>query len=135
MIIDHIAIVVRSIDAVRETYEDFLGFRADTDVVLDERQKVNVQFFVNEAGERLELIEPVDMSSPSMNALRKGGGVNHICYRCEDLDVIVAEAAKRKIKAVCPPVPGAGHDGRRVAFFVHPHLGLIEYVEHKTEAK
>jgi methylmalonyl-CoA/ethylmalonyl-CoA epimerase len=129
MIIDHIAIVVRDINAVRDTYINFLGFKPISEITPDPLQKVNVQFLANEKGERLELIEPADPTSPSMNALKKGGGVNHICYRCNDLNTIIEEAKKQKIKMVAPPKPGAGHDGRRVAFFVHPHLGLVEYVE------
>jgi methylmalonyl-CoA/ethylmalonyl-CoA epimerase len=131
MIIDHIAIVVRSIKESREKYENFLGFRPVTDIIPDPIQKVNVQFLANEKGERLELIEPTDETSPSMNALKKGGGANHISYRCSDLDAVIEEAKKQKIKVVCPPVPGTGHDGRRIAFFVHPHLGLLEFVERK----
>jgi methylmalonyl-CoA/ethylmalonyl-CoA epimerase len=131
MIIDHIAIVVRKIDSVRDMYINFLGFNPVTEVIHDPLQIVNVQFLENEKGERLELIEPSDPASPSMNALKKGGGVNHICYRCEDLDEIIEKANTLKIKMVAPPKPGAGHDERRVAFFVHPHLGLLEYVEFK----
>lgn len=132
MVIDHIAIVVRSIKEAREKYENFLGFHPVTGIVPDPLQKVNVQFLANEKGERLELIEPIDETSPSMNALKKGGGTNHISYRCSNLDAVIEEAKKQKIKVVCPPVPGTGHDGRRIAFFVHPHLGLLEFVEYPS---
>lgn len=135
MIIDHIAIIVRNIKQASEMYRNFIGFTPETDIILDEIQKVYVQFFKNEKGERLEIIEPVDETSPSMNALKKGGGTNHICYRCENLDDLLKEAKKQRLKMVCPPVPGAGHEGRRVAFFVHPSLGLLEFVEYNEDNK
>ena len=115
MDIDHIAIVVRDIQIARVLYEDFLGFRPSTKIILDNVQKVRVQFFENDKAERIELIEPIDETSPSMNALKKGGGVNHICYKCSNLEQIISLAQAQKIKMVCSPVPGEGQlssDGR-----------------------
>ncbi|MFC1850273.1 VOC family protein [candidate division CSSED10-310 bacterium] len=131
MLIDHIAIVVKKIRDARDHYEGFLNFHPVTEIITDQIQKVKVQFLANEAGERIELIEPLDDSSPSMNALKKGGGVNHICYRCSHLESIVETARMKKIRMVCPPVPGAGLGGCRVAFFVVPAIGLVEFVEYE----
>lgn len=133
MNIDHIGIVVKNIKDAQRQYESLLGFRQQTDVILDRAQKVYVQFFVNKKGERLELIEPIDTTSPAYNALKKGGGVNHICFRCSNIEEAVKRAQQQKCFLVCHPVIGAGHEGQLIAFVVHSDFGLIEFVEFKEK--
>jgi methylmalonyl-CoA/ethylmalonyl-CoA epimerase len=132
MIIDHVGIVVPKIEEAGKIYPQVLEFTPATGVILDAIQKVYVQFFHNEEGQRIELIEPLDEESPAFNALKKGGGANHIGYRCSNVEDALANARTQNCIIVCQPVPGAGHEGRRVAFVVHPFLGLAEFVEYKN---
>ena len=131
MLIDHIGIVVPKIEEAGTIYQQVLGFTPATDVILDAIQKVYGQFFHNEEGQRLELIEPLGEESPAYNALKKGGGTNHIGYRCSNIEDALANARTQNCIIVGQPVPGAGHEGRRIAFVVHPTLGLTEFVEYK----
>lgn len=131
LVVDHVGIVVRSLADAQAVYEGLLGFRRQTDVIEDPVQQVRVQFFINARGERLELVEPSDATSPAANALSKGGGANHVGLRCDDLDAMLALARQHHCIVVCPPVPATGHGGRRIAFIYHPQLGLIELVEYR----
>ena len=132
MLIDHIGIVIPKIKNVGTMYHNLLGFIPVTEIVLDSAQQVYVQFFQNEEGLRLELIEPIGKESPAYNALKKGGGTNHVGYRCSNIDDTLAEARKHNCIIVCQPIPGVGHEGRLIAFVTHPHLGLIEFVEYNN---
>ena len=133
MVIDHIGIVVESIEEARGKYEDLLGFRAQTEIIFEPHEKINTQFLVNEKGERIQLIEPVDDSSPVFNALQKGGGVNHICYRCSNIRDTLKKVEQHRCVVVRSPFAGAGVGGRQVAFAVHPDLGIVEFVEGEAD--
>ena len=129
MKIDHIGIVVKNIDKAKEKYIQLLDYEVKTELIYDKFQKVNVLFLENKFGERIELIEPTTTDSPVYNALKKGGGTNHIGYKTDNLEKSLAEARTEKCIIVREPMPGAGHNNRNVAFVMHPLLGLVEFVE------
>ena len=129
MQLDHFGIVVKDIGAARQQYKELFQLSVTTDVISDPLQRVWVQFLADKAGTRWELIQPMDERSPAWNALRKGGGLNHFCYSTVDLDRCIELLRAQNCVIVCQPTPGAGHDGRRIAFMVSPELGLIELVE------
>ena len=133
MVIDHIGIIVKNIKSSRKKYEDLLGYEIISEIILDSFQKVKVQFLRNSNGQKIELIEPLGVDSPSFNALKKGAGVNHICYQCENLEYTLKILRASHCIVVCKPIIGAGHEGRKIAFVVHPEMGLIEFVENKKK--
>ena len=131
MNIDHIGIVVKDIKKSSTLYQKLLGFEKKSIKILDKNQKVYIQFLENNKGERVELVQPLDETSPSYNALTKGGGFNHICFKTKNIKKKLSNLTKEKCIVVCPPVKGAGHQNRLIAFVVHPLMGLIELVEYK----
>ena len=133
MELDHIGIVVKEIGAALDQYGTVFKLTRLTEVIADERQRVWVQFFSDQSGVRWELIQPMDERSPSWNALKRGGGLNHFCYRTADIEECIRALRREHCVLVCPPTPGAGHEGRRIAFLVSPELGLVELVEAPPE--
>ncbi len=115
--ISHIGIAVRSLDESIPFYRDTLGLTfAGTEHVPD--QKVTVAFF--EAGEsRIELLEPTDAESPVARFIEKRGpGIHHLAYECDDLRARLARFARDGVELVDPePRPGAHH--MDIAF-LHP---------------
>ncbi len=115
--IDHIGIAVHSIDQARTFYEQALGLHCER---IEEvgSQKVRTAFF--SLGEtHIELLEPMDDSSPIAKFLSKRGeGIHHIAYLsdslAEQLDTIRTSGCKLINEQ---PVPGAG--GKQIAF-LHP---------------
>jgi methylmalonyl-CoA/ethylmalonyl-CoA epimerase len=115
--LDHVAIVVRDLDAAIRLYRDTLGLEL-TAVEEVPEQSVTTAIFGKGMG-RVELICPTTKDSGVARFLEKRGeGLHHICLEVEDLEA--AMAALRKAGAPLideTPKPGAG--GARVAF-VHP---------------
>ena len=115
--LDHVAIVVRDLDAAIRLYRDTLGLEL-TQVEEVPEQQVTTAIFGRGMG-RVELICPTTADSGVARFLEKRGeGLHHICLEVEDL-----EAALGALRAAGAPLvdeaprPGAG--GARVAF-VHP---------------
>ena len=127
--IDHIGIVVRSLDAAEEYYTQQLGLRRLGGRIVDPLQDVELQFLDDDAGARVELIRPLSSDSPAARAARQGGGLNHICYRVMDLDSSITAFVANGAKLVREPRPAIAFDGRRVAFLFTRQRELIEFVE------
>ena len=125
--IDHLGIVVRSIDEAIKYYENVLGLlcKGREEIPL---QKVRMAFFL--VGDvRLELLEPTSADSPVAKYLEKHGeGLHHVAFATDD---IIGQLQQAK-QAGCnllneTPVEGAG--GKLVAF-LHPkstHGVLTEF--------
>ena len=115
--IDHIGIAVHSIDQARTFYEQALGLECER---IEEvaSQKVRTAFFT--LGEtHIELLEPMDDSSPIAKFLEKRGeGVHHIAYLSDDLAAQLERARVSGCMLINEhPVTGAG--GKQIAF-LHP---------------
>lgn len=125
--IDHLGIVVRSIDDAIDYYEKVLGLpckgREEVPV-----QKVRTAFFL--AGEvRLELIEPTSADSPVAKYLEKHGeGLHHVGFATDDI-VRQLQQAKQAGCSLINETPVEGAGGNLVAF-LHPkstHGVLTEF--------
>lgn len=125
--IDHLGIVVRSIDEAIDYYEKVLGLpcRGREEVPV---QKVRTAFFL--VGEvRLELIEPTSTDSPVAKYLEKHGeGLHHVGFATDDIIRQLQQAKQAGCNLIDEtPVKGAG--GKLVAF-LHPkstHGVLTEF--------
>ena len=129
MTIDHVGIVVGSLERATAYYTSAFGLRLVGDRIVDPLQDVELQFLEDAAGVRLELIHPLSESSPVARALKQGGGLNHICYQVEDLDSSVRAMVDNGAKVVREPLPAVAFDGRRVTFLYTRERELIEFVE------
>jgi methylmalonyl-CoA/ethylmalonyl-CoA epimerase len=129
MVIDHIGIVVASLDEAAKYYVTQFGLRESGGRIHDPLQDVELQFLEDEGGRRLELIRPLSAASPASGALKQGGGLNHICYAVGDLDASIQNLIANDAKLVRPPTPAVAFDGRRVAFLYTRQRELVEFVE------
>ena len=129
MTIDHVGVVVASIETSASYYIRHFGLRRIGEPIVDPLQDVELQFLEDERGQRIELIRPVSARSPAARALAAGGGVNHICYRVADLRAALASLNGDGAKTVREPMPAVAFNGRLVAFLYTPQRELIELVE------
>jgi methylmalonyl-CoA epimerase len=118
--IDHVAIVVRSIEASLPRYRALFGLLPEGEVIELAAQHARLLFLPTGPwpAARLELVEPTDTASGVGRFLaRRGEGLHHVCFRSADLprDLAALVAAEAElIDAV--PRPGAH---AQVAF-LHP---------------
>jgi methylmalonyl-CoA/ethylmalonyl-CoA epimerase len=115
--LDHVGIAVRDLEKAFAFFRDTLGL----DLELSEEvppQGVRVHF-LRAGGAWLELLEPLDSSSPIARFLEtRGPGMHHVALRVEDIRATLADLRRRGVRLIDEePRPGAG--GALIAF-IHP---------------
>ena len=132
--IDHVAIVVRDIEAALRFYRDTLGI-APSRVLDFPREGVKIAFLPmgGPAGSEIELLEPTAADTGVARFLEKRGeGLHHICLEVPDI-----QRALDELQAAGTPVldatPRPTAEGRGI--FIHPRGTsgvLLELVERQA---
>ncbi|HIC93513.1 MAG TPA: methylmalonyl-CoA epimerase [Anaerolineae bacterium] len=126
--VDHIGIVVRSIEEALRVYRDALGLPL-TRVQEVPEQQVRIAFLpVGDC--EVELVEPTAADSGVARFLeRRGEGLHHICFEVDDIEAALRDLAAKGLRPI-DKEPRRGAIGR--VAFLHPksaHGVLIELVE------
>jgi methylmalonyl-CoA epimerase len=121
--IDHVAVVVRSIEESLPRYATLFGLVAEDAPQIGEAQRVRVVFLPSgpDPAARRELIEPLDPADGDSGVARflasRGEGLHHVCFRSSDLPGDLAALAAREAELIDrEPRPGADGD----VAFIHP---------------
>ncbi len=131
MIIDHIGIVVKSLDKAIEYWSEVFGYEQKTHVVENTRQKVFVVFMYKDNSLPIKLISPVNHTSPVYRFAQKGGGIHHLCFDCNELDEELVRLRNLKLRVLTSPEPGEAFQDEKIAFLHARHLGNIELIDTK----
>lgn len=117
--IDHVAIVVRSLDAALQFYRDVLGLiPARVTDFPSEGVKIAFLPMGGPQGSEIELLEPTDPTTGVARFLdKRGEGLHHICLEVPDIERALAELQAAGA-AVLDTTPRRTAEGRGV--FVHP---------------
>lgn len=134
--IDHVAIVVRDLEASLRFYRDVLGITPSR--VLDfPSEQVKIAFLPmgGPDGSEIELLEPLGAESGVARYLdKRGEGLHHICLEVPDIEAALRELQSERVPVLdTSPRPTA--EGRGV--FIHPKGTsgvLLELVERGEEA-
>jgi methylmalonyl-CoA/ethylmalonyl-CoA epimerase len=134
MVIDHIGIVVRSLEAAIPDWVDTFGYEQLTEPVTNSRQKVRVVFLRKEGSTLVKLVEPVDPSSSVSALSRRGGGLHHLCFRTDDMEATLRDLEAARARVLVPPEPGEAFENEPIAFvFVHGLATEIIATERKAK--
>ena len=116
--LDHVAIVVRSIEASLPRYRELFGLEAERIIPMP-GQRVRLCFLrLPSDGAGLELIEPTDEESGVARFLAaRGEGLHHVCFRTDDLPRDLERLAAREAELL-DREPRAGAHGS--VAFLHP---------------
>ena len=126
----HVGYVVKEIEPVSEVYVTRFGYALCTPVIHDPVQTALVQFLsVPHDRVYLEFVSPDGPDSRLTNALRKGGGLNHLCYIADDLERASDWLVRNGMMLISPPLPAVAFAGRRICWFVGEDMLPIELVE------
>jgi methylmalonyl-CoA/ethylmalonyl-CoA epimerase len=118
MVIDHIGIVVPSLeDGVRQ-WEELFGYKQSSAIVTNTRQRVRVVFLSKPDSVIIKLVEPSEPDSPVGLFARRGGGLHHLCFRCENLKAQIPLLKEKGARFIVPPQPGEAFGNRDIAFFL-----------------
>jgi len=129
MIIDHIGIVVPSLEDGINQWQEVFGYRKNSDIVVNTRQMVRVVFLAKKNSLTVKLIEPSEPASPISAFARKGGGLHHLCFRCDDLNVEIPLLKNKGARFLVPPQPGEAFGNSDIAFFLTKNNLNVELVD------
>lgn len=134
MVIDHIGMVVKSVEKAIEHWERVFGYRKMTEVVVNSRQKVKVVFLCKEHSLTVKLIEPIDEGSTVYRFAQKGGGLHHLCFKCNDMNEELQRLSGMGLRTITPPQPGEAFEDENIAF-IYAGFGLnIELIDTERKA-
>jgi methylmalonyl-CoA/ethylmalonyl-CoA epimerase len=129
MVIDHIGIVVQSLERGIARWEELFGYRRASEIVVNTRQRVRVVFLSKNKSVTVKLLEPSEPASPVSVFARKGGGLHHICFRCDDLKVQIPLLTKKGARLVVRPEPGEAFKNSEIAFLLVENNLNIELID------
>lgn len=124
----HIGVAVKDIDATAPMYEQG-GYKRSSSI-FDPIQNVNICWLTKEGMPTVELLAPIDETSPVCKTLEKNGVTPyHCCYVVESIDETVKQLRKEKYVLTSKPEPAVAFCGSKVCFLYNKNVGLIELVE------
>lgn len=124
----HIGIAVYSID---ETAEYYLraGYKR-TNAVEDVLQNIKICFLFKQDMPLVELLEPVNDSSPVCSILKQNGvSPYHVCYSVLDIEMAISDLKRQGYLPLSRPVKAIAMNNNKISFLYNKSIGLIELVE------
>ena len=134
MVIDHLGIVVKSIEEGINYWEKVFGYKQMTEIVINTRQKVKVVFLTKENSILIKLIEPTDETSPAFRAARKGGGLHHLGFRCKNIDEEITRFKSLGLRVITNPQPGEAFENNQIAFLLGNQSLNVELIDTDKKA-
>lgn len=126
----HIGVAVFELKITIPYYEN-AGYSI-SEIILEPVQRVKVAYAKKEGTLTIELLEPLDTSSPICSILKsKGCGPYHICYAVPNIQIAISDLKKDKFLPLARPVPGHGLNDALTVFLYNKNVGLIQLVEIK----
>ena len=135
MVVDHLGLVVKSIEQGIEYWEKVFGYKQMTEVVINTRQKVKVVFLVKENSLLIKLIEPTDETSPVYKFAMKGGGLHHLAFRCKEITEEITRLKSLGLRVITNPQPGEAFENNQIAFLLGNQALNIELIDTTRKAK
>lgn len=125
--IDHVAIVVKDLDAAVTTFTDNFAFPVERS---GKTASLNMRWaFLSIGDAALELFQPTSEKNPGMQFLgERGEGMYAVSLEVESLADAVAHLATKGIRAKIQSL----HEGTKVCFISpkHTHGVLLQLIEH-----
>jgi methylmalonyl-CoA/ethylmalonyl-CoA epimerase len=134
MVIDHIGIVVRSLDLGIKNWVKTFGYVQMTEPVVNTRQKVRVVFLKKAGSTLVKLVEPVDSTSPVYALSSRGGGLHHICFKTDNMEKTLIRVEAEGARIIVPPEPGEAFENDPIAF-VYIHGLPVEIISTDKKAQ
>ena len=118
--LNHVGVATPSIEQSVKLYRDMLGATKIHDKFSMEEQGVWV-CFVDLPNSQIELIEPIDDTSPIAGFLKQNpaGGQHHICFEVDDIIAARDEMVAKGARVLGKGEPRIGAHGTPI-IFIHP---------------
>lgn len=128
MKIHHVGYLVANIDTAVNDFTG-LGYELAGDVCVDQKRNIKIQFLKN-GNYLIELVSPLNDSSPVHNMLKKNGSSPyHLCYQTKNLFAEITELKKQGYIVIAEALEAPAIASKKVAFLYKNSIGIIELVE------
>lgn len=128
----HLGVAVNDIESTASVYEQGGYHRSAS--IFDPVQNVNICWLNRDGYPTVELLAPVDETSPVCKTLEKNGVTPyHTCWIVPNIEEAALKLRKQRYVMVSKPAEAVAFKGSRVAFFFNKNVGLIELVEEPAE--
>lgn len=130
----HVGIVVSSIAECIDGYRAALLADWDGRIFQDPIQSVRVTFLSPPSGTDtlIELVEPMGTKSPASAFAAQGGGLHHVCYEVDNLEIHMEYMRSQRARLVRFPQPAVAFEGRRIAWMLTADQLLMEFLERRA---
>ncbi len=132
--LDHVAVVVKDLDAAIQVYEDLgLDFGEKREVVPE--QGVTTAFALIDEHAQLELLAPCGEAGPIHKFIdQKGEGIHHLCFRVSDIHQHSQELRAKGYRLIYDTPKKGAHNC--LVNFIHPKstYGVLIEISQKQEA-
>jgi methylmalonyl-CoA/ethylmalonyl-CoA epimerase len=126
----HVGVLVKDVARALERYTSDLGYQIRSECFHDPVQTAFVQFLALPGDSALlELVAPDGPESRLAIALKKNGGIHHICYSVPSIQNAVAALRDRRYTVISSPQPAIAFAGRQIAWLMNRDHLLVELVE------
>lgn len=127
----HIGVATANLEKSVEVYEKLGYSMTPGEVFTDPIQRVRIAFVAREMSPLIEIVTPLDDTSPVSGILKKVRTTPyHTCYEVSDIVAKAQELQESRFRLVVEPVEAVAFQRRRVCFLYHIHVGLIELLDH-----
>lgn len=133
MIIDHLGVVVKSLDDGIAMWEKTFGYKRMTHPVVNTRQRVRVVFLKKDGSSLVKLVEPSEAGSPVSALAARGGGLHHVCLRVNNMEDALKRIEEEGGRIINRPEPGEAFENEPIAF-VFLHGLLVEVIATEKKA-
>ena len=128
--IDHIGYAVQDINITAQYYIN--GGWKLSEIFEETIQNTKIAFLTKEGMPTIELVSPLEGSSPIDNVLKQSGvAPYHICYVVDDVMSSVEQLYEEGFKPLFMPVRSVAMDNREICYLYHLDVGTIELVSKK----
>lgn len=128
MKVHHIGYLVKKLEKAAASFEA-LGYVRVGETTHDEIRCVDI-LFLEKDGYLVELVSPYNRESVVANLMKTyKNAPYHLCYEAEDFAADIKWLEANGYIRMDEPTPAPAIDGRRVAFFMNPALGMLELLE------
>lgn len=127
----HVGVAVSDLEQASGFYSKAFGFRLISGPYDDSIQQVRACFLgpASQGSVILELICPLNNTSPVNSYLAKSIGAYHVCFEVERIGESLARLWRSGCVVISEPVPAVAFAGRRIAWCFTPTRQLIELLE------
>ena len=77
----------------------------------------------------IKLIEPTDESSPIFQFAKRGGGLHHLCFKCDDVEKKIEELQNLGCRVIAKAQPGEAFENEKIAFLFSGNGLNIELID------